>query len=254
MEKYVPGSTLVAEGQLVPVLVLCISVITFVIATWLTRQRRLRAVSGMALLRSLLSQAVEARSAIHLALGHGGIGGWSTVETAAGLTLLEHLARQSALCDTPLTVSVADPTTLAAAQGILQRSAAQSEHPGGASTTAIHFVAPDPVAYASGAAHLIERERPALNVSIGTYGPEYLLIGEAGARHGISQVAGTTNPEALALMHTAADETLIGEEIFALGAYLGEPLHSGSLMTEDVLRIVTAALILVGVVFYSLRS
>ena len=50
-----------------------------------------------------------------------------------------------------------------------------------------------------------------------------------------------------------ADETLVGEDIFALGSYLDCPAHLGSLMTEDVLRIITAGLILIGVVFYSLR-
>ena len=67
-------------------------------------------------------------------------------------------------------------------------------------------------------------------------------------------MAGATNPEALALMHATADETLIGEEMLALGAYLGQPLHLGSLTTEDVLRIITAALILIGVVSVSLRG
>ena len=75
MENYIPGITLVAEGRLVSLLVLCISVITFVIATWLTRRRRLRAMSSMAQLRLLLSRSIEARSRVHLALGSGQIGG-----------------------------------------------------------------------------------------------------------------------------------------------------------------------------------
>ena len=254
MENRIPGSTWIAEGQMVPLLVLCICVITFVIATWLTRRRRLRPIPGMVLLRFLLSQAIEARSRIHLALGSGQIGGCSTIETMAGLTLLDYLAKQSVLCDIPLTVSVADPTTLAAAQGILRRSVEQSEHSDSLPSASVHFIAPDPIAYASGVAHLIERENPALDVLIGTYGPECMLIGEAGARRDVSQVAGTTSPEALALMYPTADETLVGEEIFALGSYLDCPAHLGSLMTEDVLRIITAGLILIGVLFCSLRS
>lgn len=253
MENRIPGSTLIAEGQMVPLLVLCISIITFAIATWLGKRVRLRPIPGMALLRSFLSQAIEARSRIHLALGSGQIGGRSTIEAAAGLTLLDHLAKQAVLCGTSLTVSVADPITLAAAQGILGRSAEQSEYPGALPAAAIHYVAPEPIAYASGTAHLIESEKPALEVLLGTYGTECLLIGEASARHGVPTVAGTTNPEALALMHTTANQTLIGEEILATGAYLGEPLHPASLMTEDVLRIITAVLILTGVVLYSLR-
>jgi len=253
MENYIRGITLVTEGQLVSLLVFCVAALTFVIATWLTRRRRLRAISSMAQLRLLLSRSVEARSRVHLALGSGHIGGRTTIETTAGLTLLKQLAKQSAQCETPLTVSVADPTTLAAAQGILYEAAESSEHPGGSPAATVQFVAPDPMAYASGAAQIISEEKPALDIMVGTYGPEYLLVSEAGSRDEASQIAGATNPEALALMHATADETLIGEEMLALGAYLGRPMHLGSLTTEDVLRIITAALILIGVVSVSLR-
>jgi hypothetical protein len=247
------GSVWISEGQEVSLLVLCVSVITFAIAIWLARSRRLRRIPGMVSLRSLLSRAVEASSRVHLALGSGWIGGGSTVETTAALSVLDYLAKQSVLCDTPVTVSVGDPTTLAAAEGILLGYEEQREDTARQPTSAVHFVAAEPLAYASGAAVLNESEGPALTVALGTYGPEYLLIGESGARQGVAQVAGTTNLEALAMMHISADATLIGEEMFAVGAFLDRPQHLGSSLTEDTLRIITALLILVGVVLVSVR-
>lgn len=247
------GSMRISEGQEVSLLVFCISVITFAIAIWFARSRRLRRMPGMVSLRSLLSQAVEASSRVHLALGSGRIGGGSTVETTAALSVLDYLAKQSVLCDTPVTVSVGDPTTLAAAEGILLGYEEQREDIAKRPASALHFVAPEPLAYATGAAAVNESEQPALTVALGTYGPEYLLMGEAGARQGMAQVAGTTNLEALTMMHISADATLIGEEIFAAGAFLDRPEHLGSSLTEDVLRIITAVLILVGVVLVSAR-
>ena len=247
------GSRWISAGQEVSLLVLCISVITFVIAIWVARARRLRRIPGIVSLRSLLSQAVEASSRVHLALGSGRIGGGSTVETTAALSVLEYLAKQSVLCDTPVTVSVGDPTTLAAAEGILLGYEQQREDAAKQSTSTLHFVAPEPLAYASGAAVINESEQPALTVALGTYGPEYLLIGESGARQNVAQVAGTTNLEALAMMHMSADATLIGEEIFVAGAFLDRPQYLGSSLTEDVLRVVTALLILVGVLLVSVR-
>ena len=253
MDTSILGSISITEGQIVPLIVLAISIITFAGASLLTLARQLRPIPAMTLLRSLMSQAIEARSGIHLGLGSGHIGGRSTAETATGLTLLEHLAQQSAVCDTPLTVSVADPITLAAAQGIVRRSMGQSERSDIRPPVEIHFIAPEPIAYASATAHLIERDKPALSILIGTYGPEYLVIGSAATRAGTAQVAGTPNLEALPLMYAAADETLVGEEVFGLGGYLGRSTHLGSLMAEDILRAVTAVLILAGVVVYSLR-
>jgi hypothetical protein len=56
-------------------------------------------------------------------------------------------------------------------------------------------------------------------------------------RAGYHQVVGTTDPQTLALMRVAADDILVGEEIFAGGAYApGRPIQIASLLTEDWLR------------------
>jgi hypothetical protein len=71
-------------------------------------------------------------------------------------------------------------------------------------------------------------------------------MGETGARRGIRQIVGTADPSTLPFVYASADETLIGEEIYAGGAYTTKkPIQIGSLLTEDWLRWLVVAGILV---------
>jgi hypothetical protein len=102
------------------------------------------------------------------------------------------------------------------------------------------------MAYAAGVTGLLEREPLTANIMVGAFGDEYLLIGETGARRGVHQVVGTTDPRTLTFVFASADDTLIGEEIFAGGAYTARlPIQIGSLLTEDWARWAVIAAILV---------
>lgn len=103
-------------------------------------------------------------------------------------------------------------------------------------------------AYASGVMSSLRRTRPLVTVMIGWFGDEYLLMGETAAQQNIIQVSGTTNPAVLPFMlATSAEGTLLGEEIFAAGAYLQErPSHIASLLAQDWARLLIVAIIVLG--------
>ncbi len=206
----------------------------------------LRTISGLEALPSSVGRSAETGQPLHVSVGVEGIGGLGTAQTWAGLSLLAQLADEAASCDTPLIVTVADPTVLPVAQDILRRAYARQGNPEGYDPAQVRYVAPLPMAYAAGVAGLVEREPLTGNVMIGAFGDEYLLIAEAGARQGLHQVVGTANPTTLPLMYASADETLIGEEMFAAGAYTQRlPAQIGSLLTEDWARWVLVAALLV---------
>ncbi len=197
----------------------------------------LRALPAMEELPSSIGRSAETGQPLHVSVGVAGVGGAATAETWAGLTALTELADEAAACDTPLIVTVADPTVLPIAQGILQRAYIRHGNPEGYDSTQVRFVSPDAIAYASGLMGLVKREPVVGSVMIGSFGDEYLLIGETWAQAGIRQVVGTSDPRTLPFVYASADETLIGEEMFAGGAYTTRlPLQIASLLTEDWLR------------------
>jgi hypothetical protein len=177
------------------------------------------------------------------------VGGSITAETWAGLTLLAHVADEAAACDTPLIVTVADPTVLPIAQDILRRAYARYGNPEGYDPTSVRLIAPNSMAYAAGVAGLLEREPLTANIMVGSFGDEYLLMGETGARQGVHQVVGVADPQTLPFVYASADETLVGEEMFAGGAYTTRlPIQIGSLLTEDLARwFVVLAIVLIAI-------
>ncbi len=206
----------------------------------------LRSLPGMEELPELVGRSAETGQALHVSVGVAGVVGSTTAETWAGLALLGQLADEAAACDTPLIVTVADPAVLPIAQDIVWRAYVRNGNPEGYDSTRVRLIAPDPMAYAAGVTGLLEREQLAANVMVGSFGDEYLLMGETGARRGLRQIVGTADPRILPLVYASADETLVGEEMFAGGAYAGrEPIQVGSLFTEDWARWVVIAAILV---------
>jgi hypothetical protein len=197
----------------------------------------LRSVPGLEELPGLVGRSAETGQPIHVSVGVAGVGGLATAETWAGLTVLNELANEAAACDTPLIVTVADPTVLPLAQDLLWRAYQRNVNPEGYQSTQVHFVAPEPLAYAATVAGILQRESLTANVMVGAFGDEYLLMGEAGAQHQVHQIAGTSAPGTLPFVYATSDETLIGEEIFAGGAYTTKsPVQVASLLTEDWAR------------------
>ena len=209
----------------------------------------LRPLPGLEELPNLVGRSAETGLPLHVSVGVAGIGGSTTAETWAGLTVLRQLAEAAAACDTPLLVTVSDATVLPLAQDILWRAYVRNGTPEGYDPTQVRLIAPEPMAYAAGVSGLLERESLTANVMVGAFGDEYLLMGETGARRGIHQIVGTSDPQTLPLVYASADETLIGEEIFAGGAYTTRlPVQIASLLAEDWARWAVAAGILVAVV------
>jgi hypothetical protein len=237
-----------SAGTVALVLLLLILPALFLLASRVRAGKagKLRPIAGLQDLPNSVGRSAETGQPLHVSVGVGGVGGLSTAETWTGLTLLTQLADEAAACDTPLIVTVADPTVLPIAQDILRRASVRHGNPDGYDPTQVRFVAPTPMAYAAGVSGILEREPLAGSVMVGSFGDEYLLMGQAGARRGVYQVIGTADPGTLAQVYATADETLIGEEIFATGAYTRKlPIQIGSLLVEDWARWAVAAAIII---------
>jgi hypothetical protein len=213
----------------------------------------LRPIPGYALLKKLLGRALETGQSLHLSMGTAGVGKPATAETLAGLMVLEYLVKQPAVGHVSPLVTVADPTLLPVAQDVMRHAYQARGTPEKHDPTHVRFIAPQPMAYAAGVMGLLEGENLAANVMIGSFGDEFLLMGEPGARKGLTQVGGAVDPQALPFIFASTDHALLGEEIFAAGAYLSDrAAHIGSLRAQDWIRWLLVAAIICGVVWKTL--
>jgi hypothetical protein len=106
-----------------------------------------------------------------------------------------------------------------------------------------------PMAYAAGAMPTIHDEQISANIFAGHFGTEIALLTEAGERSRSLTVGGSDSIHAQAVLYATSDETLLGEELYAAGAYLGAGVaHSASLRAQDILRWVLIVAIVIGAI------
>ncbi len=202
-------------------------------------------------LRQAIKRAAEAGTAVHVSPGLGSLEpGRGTAETLAGLVALEGVAREAHAVGVRVVASTASPIVLPLAQAALEQSYIAAGYPEEYNPTDARFLAegtgPGRAAYAAGVTDILHHENVSANVMVGQFGDEYLLMGEVGAKRGLTQLAGSNDPHVLAFMAASADDTLIGEEMYALGAYLlDDPVHIASLQVQDWARILLVSAIIV---------
>jgi hypothetical protein len=109
---------------------------------------------------------------------------------------------------------------------------------------------PTPFSYIAGTLPILHSEQIAANILVGNFGPEVALLCEQSNREGAYTLAASDSLPAQAVMFAAAQEPLIGEELFAIPAYLNaKPVFAASLRTQDVLRWVIMAVLVGGALF-----
>lgn len=213
----------------------------------------LRAIPGYEILREYLGEATESGRSVHVSMGTGGIGNGATAESLAGLTVLEYVAAHSTAVGLETVVTVSDPSLLPVAQDVIRDACAAQGYPEAYDPACVRFISSDKVAYAAGVMDILAHAGVSGNVMVGRFGDEFLLMSEVGARNELSQIGGTASPQILPFVYASMDHTLIGEEIFAAGAYLlGKTTHLASLAAQDWLRTAIIVTILIGILARSL--
>jgi len=232
-------------------------VLTLPIAMWwfsLSLRRRgrspqLRPLWAFDALRGQLGRSVESGRPAHISIGTGGLAGDETLMTLAGASIVNSVAQESADTGAQPTVTVADGTALILAQDMLRRPYTRRGDLTGYTPFNVQQLGMQPMQYAVGAAEFLSTAQPVSNAMIGAFGPEVALMVDAGARQGLAQVAGSADSRALAVLHTSADHVLMGEEIFAAGAYLDRrPGDLARLRAQDLARLILILFILIAAV------
>lgn len=206
--------------------------------------------------REGFSRSAETGNAVHTSPGSGGIGagGVTTAATLAGLSMVESMSRVSAITGAPVQATTNDAVAYALTDNAIRRGYTQAGWPLENESGGARFLThSDPLAYVAAAAEVVGQNKVTHAVMSGYFGPEVLFLIEAQRRSGAQQITGASDPQALALMSITADHTLIGEEIFASGAYLEKRgSYIASLLSQDGLRWAIILLIIAGFVLVNI--
>lgn len=187
--------------------------------------------------RRAASLVVEDGTRLHVSLGSANLLTPSAASALAGLALVRRLGEVTSLSDLPPVT-----TTGSAALNLLAQDTLQTAHESVATEQVFdmnngRLSGLTPLSYAAGVMPAIRDENISTNVMIGNFGPEVGLLTEAADRQKTCVIAASDSLPAQAVLYAAVQEPLIGEELFAAGAYTqAGPGHAASLLTQDVLR------------------
>jgi hypothetical protein len=181
-----------------------------------------------------------------------GLGDFSDPQTFPALAALGYVARLAAKIGARVIVAVFAPVVVPVAEDILKQAYTEAGKRDMYRDDDVRYLSTGQDTYALAVTGIMEREKVAACFFFGGFGFEALILTETGQRLGAIQVAGTASYNQIPFFIASCDYTVIGEELFAAGAYLGrEPTMLGSVIGQDYGKIIVLALIVVGVVVVS---
>jgi hypothetical protein len=209
----------------------------------------LREIPAYRRLKREIGLAVEGGKKLHLILGRGGIADIRAGSGFIGLSMLHRISRTVSVSDHPPVVSSGEALISILAQDTMKNTftsvgAEQLFDPNQSRLSGL-----TPFAYAAGAMPVVLEDKISVDVLAGSFGAEVGLITDAAEQSQGVALGGSDNLSAQAVMYASMQDPLIGEELYASGAYLQNgPWQRTSIRVQDLMRWVLVGALLAGAV------
>ncbi len=242
-ERGLSGETVDSTTQFVSIAIIVLVLATNLILTQITRRRRtavvLRSISGYEAIPLLVGEAIEADRPVHASFGSTSLGGANTILSAASAEFVYWIVQRAVTGPVAPIITLSDTTTLPLAQDTLRRAYESRDRLNRYQAGSIHWypAGGHSLAFAAALTSDMGNERIAGSVFAGVYGSELALILDAANRRDQTTIATSTALEGQAVAYALSEHPIIGEEVFAAGAYLGgQPNQVATVSTIDFLR------------------
>ncbi len=213
-----------------------------------TRSRvALRSIPAFQRMRRAIGLAIENGTRLHVSIGQASIVSPNNASAFIGLSTLERVGTMGSISDRPPVVTSGDGTLALFSQDTLRATYRANNNPEMFDPTQARLSGPTPFSYVAGTLPVIYDERVSANILVGNFGSEVALLTEAGEKQNSFTLAASDSISAQSVMYISASEPLIGEELFAIPAYLqAGPYHQAGLRAQDVLRWVVVGALVIG--------
>ncbi|MCX7641680.1 MAG: hypothetical protein N2Z20_03500 [Elusimicrobiales bacterium] len=232
VEGFVKGNMFRLDRTNHLIILLLVSIVFFVVLSHAKKRHLfIRRIPGLDAIDEAVGRATEMGKPVMYVPGIGSMSGISTI---ASVFVLSEVAKKIAQYDATLKVPHYDPVVFTVAKETVKQAYIEAERPDSYREDINMFITADQFAYAAAVDGMITREKPAACFYMGYFMAESLLLAEVGASVGAIQIAGTDVDHQLPFFVTACDYTLIGEELYAAGAYISrEPMLVSALKVQD---------------------
>ena len=244
------GETMIFEGRaaigvagIVFALVFAVRIYTAKKGYYVPKLRRLPAVDAI---DEAIGRATEMGRPVHQALSYQSI-----TQSAANAMLLaaisvsRYIARKTAELGTDLIVTVGASETYTVAEEVVRTAYLEAGKPEAYDPTSmVRFLSPAQFAYTTATMGIMNREKIAANIMIGYFAAESLILAETGHSIGAIQIAGTSVMPQIPFFVVTCDYSLIGEEVYAVSAYLDDDLEiKSTIAAQDLAKAIAGLLI-----------
>ncbi len=219
------------------------------------RKQPLRPLPAFQKLRRAIGLAIEDGQGVHLSLGKASILQANAASALSALSTLERLAQLSIVSDQPPIATSGNGSLAILSQDTLQAAYRSGSALAQYSPDRGRMTGPTSFSYLAGTMPVVHREKVYANILIGNFGPEIALLCEAADRQGTFTLAASDALPAQAVLYATAQEPLIGEEMFAIPAYLqAGRFHRSSIQAQDILRWGVIVIIVLGAILKLLEQ
>lgn len=209
--------------------------------------RDLREVPAFRRLRRAMGLAVEDGSRLHISLGNASLTSPESASALVGFSVLKRVAQLSSMSDRPPVVTSGDGALSILSQDSLAEAYRQANALDQYDPSRGFLAGVTPFSYAASAMSVIHDATVSGNILIGNFGPEVALLAGAADQENAYVLAASDGLQAQAVLYAAAEDPLVGEELFASGAYLqAGGMHTASLHAQDVLRLIMVVAMAIG--------
>ena len=209
--------------------------------------RPLRPIAGFQSLRRAIGLAVEDGKRLHVSIGNADVLSPNSASAFVGLSTLNRIAQLSMISDRPPIATSGDGSLAILSQDTLRGAYRSGNALEQYDPTRARLAGTTPMSYIAGAIPIVHDESVSANILVGSYGGEVALLTDAIDQKNAFSLAASDSLTAQAALYATANEMLIGEELFAIPAYLqAGPFFTSSLYAQDILRWIVIGAILVG--------
>ena len=231
---------------LLPIILFTLLILYFIREARHGKSLFIRNIPGLDAIEEALGRATEMGKPV---LYVPGIDDATNIQTIYSMIILNHVAKRVAQYETPLIVPVGKSIVVPLAEESVKSGYNSAGRPDAYQSTNVRYLSDEQFAFTAAVNGIMNRERPAAIIYLGSFFAESLVLAETGISTGAIQIAGTANIHQLPFFVVACDYALVGEEFYAATAYLArEPGLVGTLKATDVMKAVLMLTILLGVV------
>lgn len=238
--------------DLVFLVLLCVATYILMRMDWTPTIRKIAAFDAI---EEAIGRAVELGRPVHLTPGTGSL---TNIESGpgllAGLAVVEFAAKKCIELEQPFMISIGSSDAIALTEQLIKQ-AYQVVGKGDEFNPDVIRYYPgrdtigNSLAFTNSVQGILSRHKPATNIMVGPFYGEQIALGEVAARGGAIQICGTQSLTQTSVMAAISDYILIGEDIFAAGAYVSQdPVQIKALVGGDIGKLIAIVLIIIGVI------